>query len=45
MRYAVRGASYVVYTAMFKLYMLHVKKSKIDQEKAQLWDVEENPVF
>ena len=25
--------------AFFKLYMIHVKKSKIDQEKAELWGV------
>ena len=27
--------------AFFKLYRIHVKKSKIDQEEAELWGVED----
>jgi hypothetical protein len=29
--------------AFFKLYMIHVKKQKIDQDKAKSWGVEECP--
>ena len=31
--------------AFLKLYMIHVKHSKIDQEKAKLWGVEDLWVF
>ena len=31
--------------ASFKLYMIHVKKSKIDQEKAKIWGVENRPTL
>ena len=31
--------------AFFKLYMIHVKKLKIDQEKPKLWSVEVRCIF
>ena len=31
--------------AFFKLYMIHVKKLKIDQEKLKLWSVEVRCIF
>ena len=31
--------------AFLKLYMIHVKKIKIDQEKAKLWSVEHRPTL